>query len=139
LPTKLNHWDSKNLLLAPTWAKTKHSAATLAINNVFHTQTNELLTIQKPFYRITPVSGVNSQGMFEISTINLMEDYEVEIKRVTIAENSDDRATQHQTRQKIDFPVDMFSDFVYLSWKNTPSLRRQRIVLEHFRFCGKLT
>jgi hypothetical protein len=114
LPTKFNHWDGKNLLLAPTWAKTMHSAATLAINNVFHTQTDELLTILLPFYRITPVSGVNSQGMFEISTINPMEDYEVEIKRVTIAENSDDRATQQQTRQKIDFPVAMFSDFIYL-------------------------
>jgi hypothetical protein len=47
LPTKFNHWNGKNLLLAPTWAKTKHSAATLGINNVFHTQTDELLTIQK--------------------------------------------------------------------------------------------
>jgi hypothetical protein len=114
LPTIFNHWDGKNLLLAPTWAKTKHSAATLAIHNIFHTQTDELLTIHKPFYRTTPINGVNSHGMFEISTINPMEDYEVEIKRVSIAETSDDRATQHQTRQKIDFPVDMFSDFVYL-------------------------
>jgi hypothetical protein len=95
LPTIFNHWDGKNLLLAPTWAKTKHSAATLAIHNVFHTQTDELITIQKPFYRTTPINGVNSHGMLEISTINPMEDFEVEIKRVTIAETSDDRATQH--------------------------------------------
>ena len=32
LPTIFNHWDGKNLLLAPTWAKTKHSAATLALS-----------------------------------------------------------------------------------------------------------
>jgi hypothetical protein len=60
LPTKFNHWDGKNLLLAPMWAKTKHSAATLVIHNVFHTQTDALLTIQKPFYSTTPISGVNS-------------------------------------------------------------------------------
>jgi hypothetical protein len=85
LPTIFNHWDGKNLLLAPTWAKTKHSAATLAIHNIFHTQTDELLTIHKPFYRTTPINGVNSHGMFEISTINPMSFISKILKSVIIS------------------------------------------------------